>query len=349
MGNKAKDNVVIRNIYYMMAYAFRALDLKQYEKLKTEDFEEVDDLLAAILAIGMAAQQRRGYERGYLPEEEDLLGVRGRIDMRRTARNEMARRQKAHCVYDEFTEDTEKNRILKVTARVLATSENVDPARRRDLKRCLVYMGGVSDIGTSRVDWKRLKYDRNNSGYLMLMSVCYMVLNGLVLSTDAGDKNAASFMDDQELHALYERFLREYFRRHHPAIRVSAKEIDNGIENAPSFLPKLCTDITLEHGKRMLIIDAKCYGRILRLHYGSEKLSAANRNQILSYVLHAAYGNDLDVSGMLLYAQTDKDRHIDETWAELGHAFHCRTLDLNREFREIASELDGIAGIVLGM
>ena len=142
MSNKAVDNVVIRNIYYMMAYAFRALDLKEYERLKTEDFEEVDDLLAAILAIGMAAQQRRGYERGYLPEEEDLAGVRGRIDMRQTARNEMARRQKAHCIYDEFTEDTQKNRILKATARILATNANVDPVRRRDLKRCLVYMGG---------------------------------------------------------------------------------------------------------------------------------------------------------------------------------------------------------------
>ena len=343
MSNKAVDNVVIRNIYYMMAYAFRALDLKEYERLKTEDFEEVDDLLAAILAIGMAAQQRRGYERGYLPEEEDLAGVRGRIDMRQTARNEMARRQKAHCIYDEFTEDTQKNRILKATARILATSANVDPVRRRDLKRCLVYMGGVSDVGTSRIDWKRLKYDRNNSSYLMLMNVCFMVLNGLILATDVGDKNVASFMDDQELHALYEKFLREYFKRHHPAIRVSAKEIDNGIENAPSFLPKLCTDITLERGNKMLIIDAKCYGRILTLHYGTEKLSAANRNQILSYVLHAAYENELDVSGMLLYAQTEKDRHIRETWSELGHEFHCRTLDLNREFKDIAAELDEIA------
>ena len=343
MSNKASDNVVIRNIYYMMAYAFRALDLKEYERLKTEDFEEVDDLLATILAIGMAAQQRRGYERGYLPEEEDLEGVRGRIDLRQTARNEMARRRKTHCVFDEFTEDTQKNRILKATARILATSSNVDPVRRRDLKRCLVYMGGVSDIGTARVDWNRLKYDRNNSSYLMLMNVCFMVLNGQLLSTNAGDKSAASFMDDQELYALYEKFLREYFRRHHPAIRVSAKEIDNGIENAPSFLPKLYTDITLERGNKMLIIDAKCYGQILTLHYGSEKLSAANRNQILSYVLHAAYGNELDVTGMLLYAQTTKDRHINETWSELGHEFHCRTLDLNREFKEIAAELDEIA------
>lgn len=70
------------------------------------------------------------------------------------------------------------------------------------------------------------------------------------------------------------------------------------------------------------------------------------RNQILPYVLHATYENELDVSGMLLYAQTEKERRMCETWSELGHEFHCRTLDLNREFREIAAELDEIAALM---
>lgn len=86
--------------------------------------------------------------------------------------------------------------------------------------------------------------------------------------------------------------------------------------------------------------------RILTLHYGNEKLSANNRNQILSYVLHTAYENELNVSGILLYAQTEKERRMRETWNELGHEFHCRTLNLNREFREIAAELDEIAALM---
>lgn len=86
--------------------------------------------------------------------------------------------------------------------------------------------------------------------------------------------------------------------------------------------------------------------RILTLHYGNEKLSANNRNHILSYVLHTAYENELNVSGILLYAQTEKERRMRETWNELGHEFHCGTLDLNREFREIAAELDEIAALM---
>ncbi|WP_302142126.1 hypothetical protein [Senegalimassilia anaerobia] len=52
------------------------------------------------------------------------------------------------------------------------------------------------------------------------------------------------------------------------------------------------------------------------------------------------------MSGILLYAQTEKERRMRETWNELGHEFHCRTLDLNREFREIAAELDEIASFM---
>ncbi|WP_462383629.1 5-methylcytosine restriction system specificity protein McrC [Senegalimassilia anaerobia] len=75
-------------------------------------------------------------------------------------------------------------RILKATALILATSANVDPTRRRALKRCLIYMGDVSDVVTSRIDWKRFRYNRNNSSYLMLLNVCFMVLNGLIPQRD---------------------------------------------------------------------------------------------------------------------------------------------------------------------
>ena len=96
----------------------------------------------------------------------------------------------------------------------------------------------------------------------------------------------------------------------------------------------------------MLIIDAKCYGHILGTHHDKEILSPANLNQIQSYVMHAAYGTDLDVQGMLLYALTETESERHESWDEIGHTFHCRTLDLGQEFSEIAAQLDEIAGLI---
>lgn len=347
MSNLAEDNVVVRNVYYMMAYAFRTLDVDEFERLKTEPFDNLADLLAAILTIGISSQRRRGFEHDYNSRHEDLLGIRGRIDMRGTARHRASQRNDVSCEYDEFTEDTYKNRVLKTCAGLLVRDAEVPEARRRDLKRSLVSMRDVGEVDPSRIEWSRLRYHRNNGSYRLLMNVCYMVVQSLILSTEEGEASLASFTSGQRLHALYEAFVLEYFKKEHPELGVSAKVIDRkASEDAPAFLPQLCTDITLEHSDRMLIIDAKCYGRILGTHHDKEILSPANLNQIQSYVMHAAYGTGLDVQGMLLYALTENEDARHESWDEIGHTWHCRTLDLGREFKDIAAQLDEIALLI---
>ena len=102
MGRKAEDTVVIRNIYVMMAYAFKALDVKEYSRLGKESFDNYASLLAAILCIGIAIQRRRGFESGYTNIVEDLAQIRGTIDVRGTARLKAAGRARAVCSFDEW-------------------------------------------------------------------------------------------------------------------------------------------------------------------------------------------------------------------------------------------------------
>lgn len=347
MSSTAKDRVVIRNIYYMMAYAFRAIKLEEYRKLGAEDFDNLADLMAAILAIGIGLQRKRGFERDYQEVQEELHGVRGHIDLRESTRLRMGRPDTLSCRFDEYTEDTYKNRILKTTARKLLESSEVDLERKRDLKRGLLALRDVDEIDPARIDWSRMQYHRNSGGYQMLMNVCYMVIKSLLLTQERGELRLASFATDRELHALYEKFVLEYFRREHPDIKASAKEISRkASDDAPSFLPHLYTDITLEHEDKMLIVDTKCYGTILNTNHDREVLSAAHVNQLTSYVAHAAYDSDVEVQGMLLYALTDNTAAIDKSWDEIGYRFHVKTLDLSQEFSEIAKQLDGIAEVV---
>lgn len=62
--------------------------------------------------------------------------------------------------------------------------------------------------------------------------------------------------------------------------------------------------------------------------------------------MHAATAFDGEVSGMLLYAKTEGAELESESWLELGHVYHVRTLDLNQNFASIAAQLDAIAGLV---
>ena len=345
--SRAEDTVVIKNIYYMMAYAFKAIDIADFKRLEIESFDNVLDLLAAILAAGLDAQRRRGFEREYQPREEALMRMRGRIDIAETMRLRIRQRQDLRCVFDERTEDTYKNQVLKTTAFYLLRASGVDDCRKRDLKRSLVLMQDVSLLDPQRIAWNSLRYHRNNRSYQLLMNVCYLVLHELLLRDEKGETRLADVLNGDSLHRLYEKFILEYYVKHRSYLEPAAREIDRGVgASAPSFLPHMLTDVTLTKGNSRLIIDTKCYGSILGTHYDKEILSPANLNQIFSYVMHAADAYGGDVSGLLLYAKTEDTDLESESWTELGHAYHVRALDLNQDFADIAAQLDTIAGLL---
>lgn len=49
-------SILIKNIYYMLSYAFQTLNQENYEDVAVESFDEMYDLLAAILARGIGIQ-----------------------------------------------------------------------------------------------------------------------------------------------------------------------------------------------------------------------------------------------------------------------------------------------------
>ena len=52
--------ILIRNIYYMLAYAFTDLKRKHYEDIDKENFEHIYDMFAEILYRGMSMQIKQG-------------------------------------------------------------------------------------------------------------------------------------------------------------------------------------------------------------------------------------------------------------------------------------------------
>lgn len=78
------NGILIKNIYYMLSYAYQVLKQKNYQELASEDFENVQDLLAGILAVGMAQQVKQGLYREYVPHTDDIAGLRGRIKIHDT-------------------------------------------------------------------------------------------------------------------------------------------------------------------------------------------------------------------------------------------------------------------------
>lgn len=63
-------NILINNVYHMLSYAFQTLNQEQYEDVATESFDEMYDLLAAILSKGIGLQIKQGLYREYVNQVE---------------------------------------------------------------------------------------------------------------------------------------------------------------------------------------------------------------------------------------------------------------------------------------
>ena len=328
----------------MLAYAFRVLKQSNYSQVATEEFENIHNLFAAILSKGISQQLKQGLYREYVDKYDELTVLRGKLNIQGTIKNRVKNRQRLSCEFDELSEDNIFNQILKLTATILIKNRNVDSEYKSELKKSLLYFGDVSDISVSLIKWSTLRFQRNNQSYKMLMNICYLVIDGLLLSTQSGEYNMATFIDDRHMHSLYESFIREYYRYHYGnEVSVSASFVDwdvpegsEGIE----LLPKMKTDITLQKGEKTLIIDAKYYGHTMQHHFDSNTFHSANMYQIFTYVKNFDKEQTGNVSGMLLYARTNEAIQPDNDYVIGGNKISVKTLNLNCDFEIIKEQLN---------
>ena len=336
--------IPVQNIYYMLAYAFQVLNENGYKNIETEQFDNVGELCAAILSKGVSLQLKRGLGKEYVSETEPLSSLRGKIDIAESIKTQSMLRKQLVCTYDDFTVNSYMNRIIKSTMELLIRSD-ITKARKKELRKLLVFFGDVEPLNVYDINWQ-LQYNRNNQSYRMLISVCYLVVKGLLQSNTSGGTKLMDFLDEQRMCRLYERFVLEYYRKEHPEIRASASQIPWQLDDDFSFmLPVMQTDIMLSKGNTTLIIDAKYYGHTTQEQYGVHTLHSGNLYQIFTYVKNkdAEYGEQPhNVSGMLLYAQTDESVQPNNVYHMGGNKISVRTLNLNCSFNEIASQLDGI-------
>ena len=336
--------IPVQNIYYMLAYAFQVLNENGYKNIETEQFDNVGELCAAILSKGVSLQLKRGLGKEYVPETEALSSLRGKIDIAESIKTQSMLRKQLVCTYDDFTVNSYMNRIIKSTMELLIRSD-ISKARKKELRKLLVFFDEVEPLNVYDINWQ-LQYNRNNQSYRMLISICYLVVKGLLQSNTSGGTKLMDFLDEQRMCRLYERFILEYYRKEHPEIRASASQIPWQLDDDFNFmLPVMQTDIMLSKGNTTLIIDAKYYGHTTQEQYGVHTLHSGNLYQIFTYVKNkdAEYGeHPHNVSGMLLYAQTDESVQPNNVYHMGGNKISVRTLNLNCSFNEIASQLDGI-------
>lgn len=331
----------IQNIYYMLSYAFQVLNEQGYKQIATEEFENVAELCSAILIKGVTSQIKRGLGKEYVEQTDSLASLRGKINISASVKGQTLLNKRMICSYDEFSVNSYMNRILRTTMETLIKS-NISKNRKKQIRKLLIYFAEVEPLERERINWK-LQYYKNNQTYQMLISVCYLILKGLLQTTTDGNTKLMDFLDEQRMCRLYEKFILEYYRKEHKEIKASASQIPWDLDDGYSeMLPIMQSDIILKSVDKTLVIDAKYYAHTTQSQYSTNTLHSGNLYQIFTYVKNLDTNKSGNVAGMLLYAKTDEIVLPNNDYKMGGNQISVKTLNLDCEFAEIKIQLDGI-------
>jgi len=336
-------DIKIKNIYQMLSYAFQTLRETGFRDVDSEDFDNIHELFAEILVRGIGAQVKRGLHRDYILKEEALAGLRGQIIVSEVIRQQTLPQGKLICSFDEFSSDSFYNQILKSVMLLLLRHGDINLERKKAIRKLLPYFAGVSEIEPLSIRWDTLRYHRNNVSYRMLLGICHLTIKGLLLTTAEGSHRLATWLQGEEMHRLYEKFVLSYYQRHHKEFSPCATKIgwDVRDDEFNPYLPEMRSDIFLQFREKRLIIETKYYeSGTMQRNFDRRKFISSNLYQIFAYVKNSDKQATGNVAGVLLYAKTDEDIVPDHDTVIGGNPISVKTLDLNQEWDVITGQLE---------
>ena len=92
--------VKVKNVYWMLAYAFDMLKDKGTQSMQTEDFDNIYNMLASILVKSLNYQIKKGLNKEYLQKTELMGAVKGKILISDSIKYNTLKEHKLLCEYD---------------------------------------------------------------------------------------------------------------------------------------------------------------------------------------------------------------------------------------------------------
>jgi len=344
--------IPVRNLWLLMLYASDLFRMRGWARMAWEDRpDELPNLVAEILARAVEKRQRRQLSLGYRRRNAVINRVRGRIDVLKTARGHLLSRGRVACRFDELTMDTARNRFVRgALEQASRLTTDTEVARRcRKLAHELKRMG-VAGVVPSAAEVQADGVGRQDIDDRFMFAAARLVFEMAMPSEDSGTHVLP--LPDKEgqwVRRLFERAVGGFYEvvLENEGWGVSTGvwldwHIESRTANVGSILPKMKTDIVLEHraSHRRIVIDTKFAPILTRGWFREETLDSGYLFQIYAY-LRSQAGRGSPVAdravGLLLHPAVGKD--VDEAVIIQGHPIRFATVDLAASGTEIRQRL----------
>lgn len=344
MSTAGPSAIPIRNVYYLLCYAWRRLEQTGWADASTDGVTELVDLMAKTLVHGFHQVRRQALEHGYQAMDGELTTLRGRVDLLQTHRRLLDRHGRALCHFDELTKDTAQNRVLKAAASRLLKVSSLHKDHRMPLRGMLRDLSAVAQVPLSRDLLRQVHLHTNNRHYGFLMDLAWLIHECALPDEAAGDYRFVDFVrNPKHMARLFEDFIFNFMSIECRDLKVTREHVPWSAcsldDPALDYLPSMRTDVTVRRGRQTVVIDAKYYEETFSSYYDSKKLHGNHLYQLLAYVtnMRSSQGAEESVEGMLVYPTVSVS--LDLRYTIQGHVMRVRTLDLMLPWREIEKTL----------
>jgi 5-methylcytosine-specific restriction enzyme subunit McrC len=331
--------IPIKNIYYLLSYAWNKLEESELVDVSAEDESDLLNLVGRVLLNGTKTLLKRGIDRQYLTENEVYQGIKGKVNITDSLLQHLFPKGLSICEFDELSADILPNQILKTTLQNITQIPSLSPTLKQEIRTIIYRLHEVSEIVLTDTIFHQVQINRNNSFYVFLLNISELIYQNLLINEETGDFQFKDFLrDERQMARLFEEFIRNFYKIEVPEAKVFREDLRWKMAGEThQFLPKMQTDISIKINDRKLIIDAKYYKETLQKYYDSEKIHSQNLYQIFAYLKNQE--NEL-AEGILIYPTIQKSLSL--AYTHEGHTIRIETLNLNQEWQGVKADLLGI-------
>ena len=274
---------------------------------------------------------RKGIARTYVDQQENLVYLRGKLQLAEHIRMNSSDKSRLYCEFDEFEIDRPINRLIKGALETAAkTTQNAD--NQQLCRELLFWFDRVQATRDVARDFRSMRHDRLVQHYQPAMPLCRLILEGLNPLTKQGENRALSMLFPMS--RLFEDYvaakLRSQLMGWSVRSQVSRYSIVARHLGSPIF--RLEPDLEFTRGTQRLIGDTK-WKLIDQSNRGNNYgISQQDVYQLFAYGKKYLAGQ-ANKQVMLIYPRTEKfDRPLEPFWFdEESEVLYVFPFDLERD------------------
>ena len=323
MFKNKKDSLIDTSVFLFFA---NNINIKKFMKDQKNFFESDSEHLVHPLHIDLITKceelLNKGLLKSYVVNTENISAVRGKLLFQQQMVNDLMRKPKFFCEYDELEYDSTENRVLLQAMTIVERTSKITDWKMKALDLAQKLSGVVNKVNVSKPERQMMmrSYNRQNSRYKEIHQTCERLIEQEgVGNIYSGERSVVPIF--YNMNNEFERFVENLFLKYYEIpswvkTQSSAISWNREIRGSRRMRPDII--IQDDSGNVKHIIDTK---------YKDHELSPGDLYQIGFYMHEYGKNNELDDAFAIL---PESDNVSDETYTSTKKKknVHQRTLNV---------------------